>query len=564
MLKFMRATILLLAAAAVLGAKPVPSITRYWFGPRTVIAGYSTWYYFRVDWQVPVTCDPTTSRCDSGDYPFKGGEAVFFYTTGTPPQGIWTLYASVWATYAVCDVQGTTFTLHRNNCAGRVETFTTPGTGTHYVAFVESLKSYQKNVYVSSLSGLPANTQPTWWRYSYGCTAGPVRTAGSVPYSWNGTDALCLQMKVPDTATAGDYTISITVSDAPSGGNSTVLQFPITVVHLPPTQTQAIDWTSVPPIPGLSQWEQQMVSTNKGGAQWCPDKANPTEVMYFGVEAQVWYYDGARVYYQIADYTGDQQWANCALNIASQYSDYILHAKGGIPGWRVFPKGLVMSLCPTCDPKYAEALHALINANISAQLSGLPWDGRGREMAYGLDLEVAQQNAFGEPHKNLTNTADILIGCLLAYTDGTGRYAMYQTFLTGLVMEALIGYWDLTHDARVPYAIRRMIDDIWARYDTKKHAIMYNADNDPAKCGNVASWFNTATGGNCGLNDHAGLNNMVAPAFAWYWRQTGDNTYLTRGDDIFSHSLDEDLYSGKQFSQNYRWSFDYVKWRSNR
>ena len=234
-------------------------------------------------------------------------------------------------------------------------------------------------------------------------------------------------------------------------------------------------------------------------------------------------------------------------------------------GLRAFPKAggavRVEWICPTCDPKYASALRALINADIMANQAGVPWDGRIREMAYGLNCEVAQQTAFGEPHKNLTNTADILIGFLLAYTDGTGRYAQYQTFMTGLTIEALINYWDLTHDARVPYAVRRMLDDIWARYDTKKHALMYNGDTDPAKCGEVASWFNSDPGGNCGQTNHQGLNNLVSPAFAWYWRQTGDNTYLTRGDEVFAHSLDEELYSGKQFSQNYRWSFDYVNWR---
>jgi hypothetical protein len=91
---------------------------------------------------------------------------------------------------------------------------------------------------------------------------------------------------------------------------------------------------------------------------------------------------------------------------------------------------------------------------------------------------------------------------------------------------------------------------------------MYNADVDPAKCGEQISWFNQLPGSNCGVNIHQGLNNLIAPAFAWYWRQTGDNTYLTRGDDLFAHSLDEPLWTGKQFSQNYSWSFDYVQWRS--
>jgi hypothetical protein len=415
----------LLAAASVV-AKPMPAASRQWFGPRTVIAGHSTWYYMTVDWQLPVTCDPATSRCDTGDYTFKGGEPVKFYSTGTPPQGIWTIYGALWAPYAACDIQGTTFELHRNNCSGPVETFTTPGTGTHYVAMFGG--TYPKDVYVSAVSGFPRNTQLTWWKYTYGCTGTKAQLAGTTPYSLKGYDSFCLQVSVPDTATAGDYTVSLTFSDAPTGENtSTVLQFPITVIHVPALHTQQIDWTTVPPIPGLAKWEKTMVSADHGGAQWCANKANPTEKMAFGYEAQVWFYDGARVYYQIANYTGDQQWANCARNIASQYSDYILPNKGTIPMWRIFPKGLEMSMCPTCDPKYAAALRAMINGTLYADQSGMPWEVRIREVAYALDLEAAQQTAFGEPHKNLTNTADMLIGFLLAFTDGTGRYGQYQT-----------------------------------------------------------------------------------------------------------------------------------------
>jgi hypothetical protein len=555
--------IVLLAATGSGLAKPMPAVSRQWFGPRTVIAGYNNWYFLTPDWQVPVTCDPASSRCDTGDYAFKGGEGVYLYTTGTAPQGIWTMYAAIWAPYAVCDVNGTTFALRRKDCSGPVETFTTRGTGTHYVSFISPYPSYAKNIYVSSVSGFPPNTQFTWWKYTYGCTTTKARLQGTTPQSLLGADSFCLQVSVPDTATAGDYMVSFTISDAVSGGNSTVLQFPITVVHVPPLRTQPIDWTTVPPIPGLARWEQTMTSANlRGGGMWCPNRANPTDAMGFGVEAQVWFYDGARVYYQIANYTGDQTWANCARNIASQYSDYILKNKGAIPLWRVFPKGLELSMCPNCDPKYAAALRALISGILYANNSGMPYDLRIREMAFALDLEVAQQTAFGEPHTNLTNTADMLIGFLLEYTDGTGHYAMYQTFMTGLAMESLIGYWGLTHDPRVPYAIRRMLDDIWARYSTKNHALMYDADSDPTKCGETPSWFVTITGSNCGLNSHQGLNNLVAPAFAWYWRQTGDNAYLTRGDDIFAHSLDEQIYAGKQFSQNYRWSFDYVRWRS--
>ncbi|MCL4852132.1 MAG: hypothetical protein KJZ78_12225 [Bryobacteraceae bacterium] len=54
----------------------------------------------------------------------------------------------------------------------------------------------------------------------------------------------------------------------------------------------------------------------------------------------------------------------------------------------------------------------------------------------------------------------------------------------------------------------------------------------------------------------------MVPAFGWYYSVTQDPLYRDRGDEIWSHALDDDIsYSGKIFSQNYRWSFDYIRWR---
>jgi len=58
------------------------------------------------------------------------------------------------------------------------------------------------------------------------------------------------------------------------------------------------------------------------------------------------------------------------------------------------------------------------------------------------------------------------------------------------------------------------------------------------------------------------LNLVIAPAFAWVYQQTGDLTYRDRGDAVFAGGvLNAYLAGGKQFDQNYSWSFDYVKWR---
>ena len=53
--------------------------------------------------------------------------------------------------------------------------------------------------------------------------------------------------------------------------------------------------TSIPPIPGLSDWEDNMKTYGK---KLC----NGASIASQGVwEGSIWYYDGIRVYYQMAE-----------------------------------------------------------------------------------------------------------------------------------------------------------------------------------------------------------------------------------------------------------------------
>lgn len=52
------------------------------------------------------------------------------------------------------------------------------------------------------------------------------------------------------------------------------------------------------------------------------------------------------------------------------------------------------------------------------------------------------------------------------------------------------------------------------------------------------------------------------PAYGWLYRETLEPRFRERGDLIFASGVRGAwLDGGKQFSQNYRWSFDYVRWR---
>lgn len=602
-----------------------------WFGSNSVFAGYSAYWQFSLHWAVDVTCDPVTSRCDSGpDYVFTGRESiqnlagVYFTSTGTAPTGLYTIYGGVNALYSICDLAGTSFTLRRafsayvsvsgatlhatssapdftanletgrdvllngeaypiqsidspstltlattptdqpttmaSGCAGAQQMFQDAGTGTLSILF-----DPVKNSYVTSVSGFPAGTAFHWWQTDSGGIVGPqASTAPAEAYFYHGVGPTTLQADIPEGTPPGDYPVSATIAANPDGtGASSTLHW---TVHV-------LDWTpimsgpgpsSFPTIPGLDAWEHYQTSSD-AGQRWCSNPATPTETFAFGVESEVWYYDGARVYYQIADFTNNNAWVNCALNISRQYRDYVLNAKGALPGWRIFSKGLARSFEEAADQKYLDAIQEIGQHTSYEMYGGLASDAAMRETAYALDYYTTQEGQLGQPRSPLMRrTAEFLMGQLLAYTDGGEIYG-FQPFFGGLAMEALIDYWQLTEDPRVPYVVKRTLDTIWSSdYDLENHMVLYSAFPDGPFCGTHTEWFfDLPTGCNNPPETTRVLNNLISPAFAWYWRLTGDNTYLAEGDDLFAHTLDGGApATGKQFSQIYRWSFDYVFWRS--
>lgn len=57
------------------------------------------------------------------------------------------------------------------------------------------------------------------------------------------------------------------------------------------------------------------------------------------------------------------------------------------------------------------------------------------------------------------------------------------------------------------------------------------------------------------------LNLLISPMFEWLYKQTGQSRFRVRADTIFEGGVKGAwLVGGKQFNQNYMWSFDQVKW----
>ncbi|MFN3325271.1 MAG: hypothetical protein ACK5AZ_17395 [Bryobacteraceae bacterium] len=359
-------------------------------------------------------------------------------------------------------------------------------------------------------------------------------------YNWGGVAPVLFRLSAPSTATPMDYQVMITFE---AGGE--IQNVPITF-SVRPTPTLPPPGTPPAPIPGLSLWQDTMLTL---AAKWC----KPTEAMAFGWEQQVWFYDGARVFFQVSDYTKNSQWDACAFNIASQYADYVIGSNGVIPGWRVFPHGLRMAYERSGEEKYRQAVILLANGGGFARRGGSVNDAFIRETAFVAEAYMEAEKVGAPRHKHFGRAIDFLLGHFDSLFE-TNNYSIHQTYTDGLAAKALIQYYQLTNDPRIPLAIKKMLDWLWTHgwnHSTKQ--LLINPDPPGPKCSWGCQQYNTE------------LINLVAPAFAWYWNLTGDSNYKLRGDEMFSRALATDIsYSGKAFSQNYRWSFDYVRWRSSR
>ncbi len=519
------------------------------YGSRNAYRNSTTWIQISSGWYSlqDFTVNPSGNTLKIPGNSFKNNALVHVFSSDVLPYPL-----TRDSVYYVCDVTPDMVRLAYYGTSGcsataRVE-FQDAGTGR--LSIGQSAR-FNHVLIDSTLAGLPAGTVSEIWCGTLGrCQTYGSQSTGKV-YSYAGASTIYLKLRIPADAPLGPYKLTLKLE--PIGSPVEYVDFPIQIHPEVSSGPQASamygSHTSLlaPPLPEVHKWESTMRSL---AAKWC-DASDPAQVMYFGVETQVWFYDGADVYYKIADYLKNPAWQACGTNIARQYRDYVIANKGKVPGWRVFPRGLARAYELTGDSSYRDAVAYLALNGLMAPFGGQVRDDYIRETAFALESMVTYERLTGKRAPKLTTAADLLLGIFdQLFVSDTFTY--HQIFMDGLAMRALIDYWDLTRDPRAPLAIKIALDWIWDHaWLPAKKRLMIN----PELLGPRCFW-------GCQRPD-TGLINLTAPAYAWYWTYSGDWTYLERGDAMFSHALDEDIsFSGKIFSQNYTWSFDYVKWRA--
>jgi hypothetical protein len=417
----------------------------------------------------------------------------------------------------------------------------------HYSQLSLELREGSRDYAHVSVAGLPPGTTHDFPDARLHCCG----VANGVARLWtpHGSQRLLLQT-TPGTPD-GTYTVRVTVT---SRSLTREVSFPL-VVHPAPLSPVRRDVISSPPIPELTRWESQMVNSY---SRRCDGTHFPR--MGLGWEGDDWYYDGARVRYQIALYTGDRRWRDCGDALNAWYRRQVLVR--GLTGWRVFPHGLRMHYERTREAESLDALRATINKTSYGGSGGGVSPALIRETAYMIQSYVNNERA-GEPpllipsagpHERfaaLDRSVAYGIGHLDQYVDGPDTRAgaaYHQPFMAGLMMEALIEYYEFRRaagdaDPRIPWVVERTANWLWSTAWIPSAEAFYYDSKEKAPAPD--------------------LNLLIAPAFAWLWQLTGDPRHQERGDAVFAGGVRHaSLHGPKHFNQNYRWSFDYVRWRS--
>lgn len=347
------------------------------------------------------------------------------------------------------------------------------------------------------------------------------------------------------TPSPGDYTLTAVPFSRRKGKGAQGLEKTISIrVVNSSTPKVSAPRSPAPPISRLAEWESNMI---KFGEMHC-DLEEILDLTTW--EGSVWYYDGMRAYYQIADYTGNTFWNLCSDYVREVYRDFVLNSDGLIQGWRVFPHGLAEDYYRNGDSDSRDAVVLMAQNSAWANQGGGESFELSRETAYLIHAYLTAMEIGEVKHPNLDLSVNYAIGHIEQWA--VSKTATYvKPWMIGLTLEALIRYYEATGDARIPPLVQRAVDFLWEESGTWVPAVK------------AFKYISVDVPGDDPPDPAPDVNLLVAPAFAWLYHRTGDSKYQIAGDQIFEGAVDGAwLYGGKQFTQNYRWSFEYVRLRS--
>jgi hypothetical protein len=415
-----------------------------------------------------------------------------------------------------------------------------------------------------TVDGHPVDTPPGYEDYVHSLTswqlldgAGNVVDGCTVDYSWqNGMEPAYdgftgkwigympgfLHLILPERDLAfGAYRFRFLMECIPVGQQSGAAQTVDVPVFIAQHQTP-LGYNNTHPIPGRDRWEQEMVAV---ADKWAPQILDPDNAL----GENNWYYDIASTYLEINRYLKTDRYFEVAMASAKRYADYLIECNGGAAPWCVFPRGLRQMYQSTQDRSWVDVLASLRNSGW-VRTAGSPDPMLMRETAYALDYWREMTWVGGGDEVMLERAVSYSLtqlNKLFIQEWGRADGMICEPFFAGLMMQALIDYYEIMPDERIPPAIATTCQWIWEiAVDGATGYVKYDAFKP------TTDWF-------------TGLNGLMCNAWGFLYAVSGDDIWRQQGDILFQHMWDDHAYdwSPKQFAQCFRRTIDYVtRWRA--
>jgi hypothetical protein len=261
------------------------------------------------------------------------------------------------------------------------------------------------------------------------------------------------------------------------------------------------------------------------------------------------YYDATFTFIQMARYHRDPKWLDCADIALTVYRDnYVIPNEGKVPGYWNFSHGLTQHYLDTRNPQSQKAVF-LLEKNAAFAAAQTPLEASksselSREVSYAIMTYLNAQRIGSAENPRLRLLVKQALGHLEQWFAESQPQKAVKPFMVGLTVQALIQYYEYRPDLHIISAIQSALTALWLHsWKENEKAFQYQLNK-----------------GDEGAAPD--LNLLIAPGYMWMYLKTKDTLWLERADDIFGAGVElAHLAHGKQFNQNYFWSFNFMKWR---
>lgn len=308
------------------------------------------------------------------------------------------------------------------------------------------------------------------------------------------------------------------------------------------------------------------------------------------------FYDSANTFYLISDYLGEEQpWTRYAESASDVYRyGYLVPNDYKTAGWRRSSDGLYERFLRRGDVTLQELEWLRDRPAFSKVSEGRGQGGaahRSRAIAFAVESNIIAERA-GSKRKMENGQPRLAVfvpwmGSHLyewrtgyyrgTYRQGSPRFA---PFMFGITAHALIEFveWE-RENGRDPstYWPEEFPLDYGPRIASTAEKVHWQSISEAIA--DVAIWAVESARHENGepmwrfggflyenINDASAaydLNLMIAHVYSWLWKETGDTRFLQLGDELFKVGAgSSESITGKHFNQQYRFAFDFLKWRS--